>query len=86
MENYFGSRALKKLIGRGQGSDSGAVEARKVASKLWESSMKGRCKDLSSSHAAKASDSFLQLSLFVGLTPLYPLHVKMYSTGPHLTC
>ncbi|BDA41597.1 Pumilio homolog 3 [Coccomyxa sp. Obi] len=53
MENFFGSRALKKLIGRGQGSDRAASEARKVAAKLWESSMKGKCKALSSSHAAK---------------------------------
>ncbi|KAK9908988.1 hypothetical protein WJX75_005639 [Coccomyxa subellipsoidea] len=53
MENYFGSRALKKLIGRGQGSDRDAIEARKFASKLWESSFKGRCGDLLSGHAAK---------------------------------
>lgn len=54
MENFFGSRALKKLIGRGQGSDRAASEARKVAAKLWGSSMKGKCKAVSSSHAAKA--------------------------------
>ena len=54
MENFFGSRALKKLVGRGQGSGRAASEARKVAAKLWESSMKGKCKVLSSSHAAKA--------------------------------
>jgi hypothetical protein len=59
MENYFGSRALKKLIGRGQGSDRDAIEARKFASKLWESSFKGRCGDLLSGHAAKARDLIL---------------------------
>lgn len=53
LEDFWSSRALKKLVLKGCGSDKQASEARKIAAKLWKAALKGRCSQLARSHAAK---------------------------------
>jgi hypothetical protein len=53
LEDFWGSRALKKLLVKCKGGDRQAEEACKVAARLWESALKGQCKQLAGSHAAK---------------------------------
>lgn len=54
LEDFFGSRALKRLVLKGQEGGRRGAEARKMAAKLWHGAMEAKGTQLAGSHAAKA--------------------------------
>jgi pumilio family protein 6 len=60
LSNFFGSRALRRLVlASGDGGPSGAAAAA-FTQKLWSGALQGRCAQWVDSHAAKVLAALLQ--------------------------
>lgn len=58
LTDYFGSRALRRIILASQSSDEAC--AKKFTKLLWKKVLKGRCDELKESHAAKIIAALIQ--------------------------